>query len=195
MNKHISIAAIFASCLVSVTAAQAEWYLGANQVPTSHWYQLEDYSIDTTTTNFSDPGIKFYSGFKANDLFSLELEYNDQMQFGVGNVFQGNELWLTDQDSADLDSRALLLSGQSTFNIDEGKRLFVRGGLYNWDLKSNNQRLAADEYSDRSGTDIFYSVGSYIDITDTFGFSAEWERFEFENDDVDFISTEIHFNF
>lgn len=196
MNRYISIiVAIFAFSLVGVTTVQAEWYLGADQVPTSHWYQLENYSIDATIPSFSDSGIKFYSGFKANDLFSLELEYNDQMQFGVGNLFQGNELWLTDQDSADLDSRALFLSGQGTFYIDEGKRLLVRGGLYNWDLKSNDQRLTTDEYLPRRGTDIFYSVGSYFDITESFGFSAEWERFEFENDDVDFISTELHFSF
>ena len=169
--------------------------MGANQIPTSQWYQLENYSIDTTIPDFSNPGMKLYSGYKANDLFSIELEYKDQMEFGVGNLFHGHELWMTDKDSVDVNTRALFLSGQSTYNIDEGKYLYVRGGLYNWDIQSSNSKLASESFLDRRGTDLFYSIGSYFDVSETFGFSAEWERFEFENEDVDFISTEIHFNF
>lgn len=195
MNQYSSVAAIISLCAIYVSGAQAEWYLGAEDVPTANWYELEDYSIDTTISHASDPGFKFISGYKANDLFSVELEYKDQMEFGVGNVFSGNELWLTDQSDVELESKTLFFSGISTFAIDETKRLYLRGGLYNWDLKTNNQ-IAADKSSgNKSGTDLFYSVGSYFDVTERIGFSAEWERFEYENDDVDFISTEIHFNF
>ncbi len=126
---------------------------------------------------------------------SVEFEYKDQMEFGVGNVFTGNELWLTDQSDLELESKTLFFSGISTFAIDETKRLYLRGGLYNWDLKANNQKPADNSISNKSGTDVFYSVGSYFDVTEKIGFSAEWERFEFDNDEVDFISTELRFNF
>ena len=195
MKKLFYFSAVAVSGAMFVTTANAEWYLGAGQIPASNWYQIEDYSISTNTPSNTAPGIKFFSGYKASDLFSIELEYKDQMEFGVGNVFSGNELWLTDQRDSDLDSKALLFSGISTFTIDENKRLFFRGGLYNWDLKSNNQNLNEDSSSDSHGTDIFYSVGSYFDVTEKIGFSAEWERFEYDNQDVDFISTELHFNF
>lgn len=195
MNRYSRIVAIISLCAVSTSAAYAEWYLGADQIPTANWYELDDYSIDTTTSNYSDPGIKFFSGYKANDLFSIELEYKDQMEFGVGNVFSGNELWLTDQSDIELESKTLFFSGISTFAIDETKRLYLRGGLYNWDLKANNPKSSENSHTSKSGTDLFYSVGSYFDVTDRIGFSAEWERFEYENDDVDFISTELHFNF
>ncbi len=195
MNRYSRIVAIISLCAVSTSAAYAEWYLGADQIPTANWYELDDYSIDTTTSNYSDPGIKFFSGYKANDLFSIELEYKDQMEFGVGNVFSGNELWLTDQSDIELESKTLFFSGISTFAIDETKRLYLRGGLYNWDLKANNPKSSENSHTSKSGTDLFYSVGSYFVVTDIIGFSAEWERFEYENDDVDFISTELHFNF
>jgi hypothetical protein len=195
MNISSKLAGILSIGIIGVTPVQAEWYLGADQISNNNWYDLEDYSIDTTSTEYSDPGIKLYSGYKANDLFSVELEYKDQMEFGVGNIFTGKELWLTDQTDVELESKTLFISGISTFSIDESKRLYLRGGLYNWDLKSNGQNLADNSISNKSGTDLFYSVGSYFDVTERIGFSAEWERFEFDNDDVDFISTELHFNF
>jgi len=176
----------------------AEWYLGVGQIPAADWYQIDDYSIDTSSDDFnysySEPGIKLFSGFKAHDLLTLEFEYKDQMEFGVGNVFSGRELWLSN-DNFNHESKTLFFSGSSTFVIDENKRINFRGGLYNWDLNpSNSQYNNATDNSSR-GTDLFYSVSSYFDVTEKIGFSAEWERFEFENEDVDFISTEFHFNF
>ncbi|MFK8027998.1 MAG: outer membrane beta-barrel protein [Gammaproteobacteria bacterium] len=198
MNQYAKFIVIIVTGLVVPSQSYAEWYLGADQIVNNNWYDLDDYSIDTSITDYSgydNSGIKFYSGYKANDLFSFEVEYKDQMEFGVGNVFTGNELWLTDQSDVELDSRALFFSGISTFAIDETKRLYLRGGLYNWDLKANGQNPADNSSSHKSGTDVFYSVGSYFDVTERIGFSAEWERFEFDNDEVDFISTELHFNF
>ena len=195
MNQYSKLVVISAFGILCAVPAHAEWYLGVDQISNANWYDLEDYSIDTTITDYADPGLKLYSGYKASDLFSIELEYKDQMQFGVGNVFSGQELWLTDQSDVELESKTLFFSGISTFAIDETKRLYLRGGLYNWDLKANGQNPADNSISNKSGTDIFYSVGSYFDVTEKIGFSAEWERFEFDNDDVDFISTEIHFNF
>ena len=195
-----SIKLVFSSVALALSAnASAEWYLGVDQIPASNWYQINDYSINTSSIDFdtpiSDPGFKLYSGFKAHEFLTLEFEYKDQMEFGVGNVFSGRELWLTNDEDVELDNAALFFSGSSTFVIDEGKRINFRGGLYNWDLKPSGNYLNDESNVKRHGTDIFYSIGSYFDVTEKIGFSAEWERFEFENEDVDFISTEIRFNF
>lgn len=193
--KNYSIAAVFLITASTTSMIHAEWYLGAGQVPTAKWYQLEDYSIDPNYPEYSDPGVKLYSGYKASDLFSIELEYTDAMEFGVGEVFTGDELWLTDQSGDKFSSKTLFLSGQSTFNIDETKYLYFKGGLYNWDVESTNERFIGTDLESRQGTDLFYSIGSHIDVSDTFGFSAEWERFEIDNKEVDFISTELRFSF
>ena len=195
MSKISIFVSVALYIVLSASTAQAEWYLGANQVPTSKWYQLEDYSIDTSIPSYTDPGLRLFSGYKVSDIFSMELEYTDQMKFGVGDLFLGNELWITDSENSDIDSQTLFLSGQSTFNIDESKSLYFRGGLYNWDIESNKNNFIGTDTNNRRGTDVFYSIGSYIDVSDTFGFSAEWERFEIEDKDIDFISTELHFNF
>ena len=193
--KIYSIAGILLFSAFNISVVHAEWYLGAGQVPTAKWYQLEDYAGVSSIPEYQEPGLKLFSGYKASDFLSFELEYTDAMSFGVGDLFTGDELWLTDQSLKEFDSQTLFFSGQRTFNIDESKFLYIKGGLYNWDVQSTDERFIGTEIERRRGTDLFYSIGSHIDVSDTFGFSAEWERFEIDNKEVDFISTELHFNF
>ena len=181
------------------TTVLAEWYWGAGIIQQENWAELQSLALDAPVPagkfDNTDPGLKFYSGFKATDSFSIELEYKDQMEFGVGNLFSGEELWLQDNERAELSTKALLLSGQSTFSIDEGKYLFVRGGLYNWDIKTTDLKFADDLYLDSQGTDVFYSLGANFDFSDTFGIRAEWERFAVDDEEFDFVSTELRFSF
>lgn len=196
-SKHFILFSVALSACYC-TSVHAEWYLGIDQIPAADWYQIDDYSIDTSSSSFnapiSEPGLKLFSGFKAHDLLTLEFEYKDQMEFGVGNVFSGRELWLSN-DNFNHESKTLFFSGSSTFVIDENKRINFKGGVYNWDLKPNNNQLDDTIENNKRGTDLFYSVSSYFDVNEKIGFSAEWERFEFQDEDVDFISTELHFNF
>ena len=198
--KNISrLILIGACCCGYATTAVAEWYWGAGVIQQENWAELESLAIDAPvpagTFDNTDPGLKLYSGFKATENFSIELEYKDQMEFGVGDLFNGEELWLQDQSRTEISTKALLLSGQSTFSIDEGKYLFVRGGLYNWDIKTTDLKFTDDLYLNSQGTDVFYSVGANFDFTNSFGIRAEWERFAVDDEDVDFVSTELRFSF
>ncbi|MEM8844558.1 MAG: hypothetical protein AAGB35_05880 [Pseudomonadota bacterium] len=192
MNKNLLQAIIIATLFAMNSIAHAELYWGADRIDSPKWYQIENqFSVDPTDDT---SGIKFFSGYKASDFFSLELEYKDQMEFGVGDVFSGQELW-NDSYNQDVDSDALFLTGQSTYNFDGGHYIYLRGGLYNLDVESNDLDLQNTNYFNGNGTDLFYSIGTYYDVTDTVGLSTAWERFEFDSEDVDFISTELKFNF
>ena len=189
---------VFVCGVASTTSA--EWYWGADVIRPSNWMQLESLAVDAPvpagTFDNTDQGLKFYSGFKAGSAFAIELEYKDQMELGVGNVFSSEGLWLVDANSrSSLDTKALLLSGRRTFTIDEGKLLYLRGGLYNWDIKTTDLKFSDDLYIDRQGTDLFYSIGAAFDFSETFGVRAEWERFSVDDEDVDFVSTELRFSF
>ena len=195
MNQYIGPVSILAASLAASSAIQAEWYLGAAEIAPARWHQLDDYSIDSSIPAFDETGMHIYSGYKASDLFSIELGYKDRMQFGVGNLFNGRELWSSRQHHIDIDSQALFLSGQGTFSIDESKHFYLRGGIYNWNIEFDNRQLTENFLLNRQGTNIFYSIGSYYDISEKFGFSAAWERFEFNHQDIDFISTQLRLNF
>ena len=198
--KHLRNLILTGLCLCGfATNAVAEWYWGAGVIRPANWLQLESLAVDAPIPagkfDNTDPGLKFYSGFKAGNSFAVELEYKDQMEFGVGNLFNGEELWFQNRRRSDLDTKALLLSGRHTFSIDEGKSLFLRGGLYNWDIRTSDLKFTDDLYVDRQGTDLFYSIGASFDFSDTFGVRAEWERFAVDDEDIDFVSTELRFSF
>ena len=193
MNNKLLIALVTAMLFAISSIVHAEWYWGADKINSPSWYQLED-DLSSYNSRGDNEGMKFYSGYKASDFFTLELEYKDQMEFGVGDVFSGQELWY-DDGSQDIDSRALFLSGQSTYNFEDGHFVYLRGGLYNWEVESNDLDIQDVNYLNSNGTDLFYSIGSYFDVTDTIGLSTTWERFEYNNEDVDFISTELRVNF
>ena len=192
-----SVVVVFMLSLSSTV--HAEWYWGAGVIQSESWWQLESLAVDAPVPagkfDDVDPGLKLYSGFKAGDSFSIEVEYKDQMEFGVGNIFDGEKLWLQDESRSDLATKAFLLSGQSRFNIDEGKYVYVRGGLYNWDIKTTDLKFTDDQYINRQGTDLFYSIGASFDFTSSLGIRAEWERFAVDDEDVDFVSTELRFSF
>ena len=179
--------------------AHAEWYWGADRVEASKWVQLESLTGNTGDSLNQDEdaesGHKIYSGYKASESFSVELEYKDQMEFGVGNLFGGDTLWQGNEDQEELSTKAFLISGQSTINIDESKVLFLRGGLYNWDIKTTDLKFNDDLYVDRKGTDLFYSIGAAFDFSESFRVRTEWERFAVDDEDVDFISTEFQLTF
>ncbi len=74
MNQYSKLAAMVVFGVIGASPVHAEWYLGADQILNKDWYNLDDYSIDTTTindsdSNYQDSGIKLYSGYKASDLY------------------------------------------------------------------------------------------------------------------------------
>ena len=194
MNIPILLNLMLALMLGATSVAQAELYWGADSIDAPKWYEVEEEFSNYSNRNNSSSGVKVFSGYRASDFFSLELEYKDQMELGVGDVFTGRELFYG-SDEQDVDSKALFLSGQSTYEFEGGHYLYMRGGLYNWDIKSNGLNWQDPDYLNANGTDVFYSIGSYFDVTDNIGFSTAWERFEYNKEEVDFISTELRFNF
>lgn len=195
MNKF-SLISLLSGSLAVGSVIQAEWYSGAAEIPPSHWYQLNDYSIDSSIPAFNhQAGRHIYSGYKASDLFSIQLEYQDRMQSGASDLLHGRELWLNGQDSIDIDRQALFLSGQSTFSIDESSYFYLRGGVYNPNIAFNKRPFTDDLFANLQDANLFYSIGSYYDVADKFSFSAAWKRFEFDDQEVDVISTQFHLNF
>ena len=183
---------------LSTSSVHAQWYIGADLIPSSNFYQLDSLGADEPVPagefDYQDDGLKIYSGFKTRNNFSLELEYKNRLQFGVGDVFADQEIWLNEYRDDPITSKSLRLSGQRTFDLTPGKYLYLRGGLYNWDLNTSDLKFN-EEGTLREGTDLFYSIGAAFDFSETFGFKAEWERFAVDEEEVDLISTEFRFSF
>jgi hypothetical protein len=202
-HLHISKLAQINICLLialvlSTSTLHAEWVIGADVIPLSDFYQPKSLSIEPIPAgsfDYQDDELKLFSGYKTSDTFLIALEYRNNLDLGTPSVLVSDNLLSGRLRYERFDNDALFLSGQRTFNVDDGKYLYLRGGLYNWDINTSDLAFNEEQNFASQGTDIFYSIGAAFDFSDSFGIRAEWERFAVDEEEVDVISTELRFNF
>ncbi len=203
-NFNKSILNSFSALILFICASvQAEWYVGANVsekeiLPSPDSLSYESLTVDSFYTYQTDPyknSLSLYGGYRGTERFSLQLEYQDDLSFGIDNMFAGSSLWFPENHTENFGSNALFISGISSYPINESGVLYMKGGLFNWEIDSNYYE-ASEKYLGRSrGTDIFYGLGANYDLNTRFGVSAEWERYQMDNSDIDYLSTKLKFKF
>ena len=205
MNKFFALIAVLLLMMfiVAGTSAHAEWYIGAetnNKEILPYPDSLSDGSLATNSlySYKSDPydtSVSLFGGYRPTNYFSLQLEYQDDLSFGIDDMFAGSSLWFPETISQNFESNALFLSGVSSYPINDNGVLYMKGGLFNWDIDPNYHETSEKYLGRSSGTDIFYGLGANYDLNARFGISAEWERYQMEESDVDYLSTKLKFKF
>ena len=189
--------------LLVCSSVHADWYIGAD-VSEKEILPLPDSLSDHSLTNTSSKtdstetyqnSMSLYGGYQTTDNFSLQLEYHDDLSFGIDDMFAGSSLWFPETHSDNFDTNAVFLSGISSYPLSENGVLYMKGGLFNWEIDSNYYE-ASEKYLGRSrGTDIFYGLGANYNLNARFGISAEWERYQMDESDIDYLSTKLKFKF
>jgi len=184
--------------LAGASAAQAEWYIGADTIQNQAIPHLDSLALDSLQTYRNDDhsnGVSLFGGFKTKDNFSLQLEYQDDLSFGIDDMFAGSSLWFPEATADNFESNAVFLSGTHSYQINENGFFYMKGGLFNWEVDSNYYESHANYLGQSSGTDLFYGLGANYDLNARFAVSAEWERYEMEKSDIDYLSTKLKFKF
>jgi len=195
-NSLKTISSFVTIILLSLNGANAEWYVGADAIQDQAIPHLDSLSLESLDTYRHDDnrnGIALFGGFKTKDNFSLQLEYQDDLSFGIDDMFAGSSLWFPEASTDDFESNAVFISGTRSYPINENGILYMKGGLFNWEIDSNYYEAHSNYLGQTSGTDIFYGLN--YDLNARFEVSAEWERYEMEKSDVDYLSTKLKFKF
>ena len=194
INKNYCL--VFA--LIFSNAAFADWYMGVEVIDTNIIPELESLT-DEDHNNFKYQDTirtsSLFGGYKKNDYFALQVEYQDEISLGLDSMFAGSSLWFPEAEVSDFDSNALFLSGISSYKINDQGALYLKGGLFNWEVDSNLFDIDTEKTTPTRGTDVFFGLGANYDLNARFEISAEWERFQMEEDDIDLLSTELKFKF
>ena len=69
--------------------------------------------------------------------------------------------------------------------------LLGKVGLFMWDAEISTNLGSFDD----DGTDIMFGVGGAFKFTPQLSVRGEWERFDFDGDDVDLFSASIIYSF
>ncbi len=206
MIKPIKTITFTASiAMLSFGSVSADWYIGADSeskevLPSPSSLSLGDFATNDLLSykqsrNLQDNSFSLFGGYQTTENFSLQLEYQDDLSFGIDDMFAGSSLWYPETGSQNFESNGFFLSGISSYPISDRGVMYMKGGLFNWEVDSNFYESNADYLGQNRGTDIFYGLGANYDLNSRFGVSAEWERYQMDNSDVDYLSTRLKYKF
>jgi hypothetical protein len=202
-RKIILALAVFT--VLVINNVQAEWYVGADAVQ----QDVIPYPSSLSNNDFStndilsykqsrknlENNVSLFGGYKTTQNFSMQLEYQDELSFGIDDMFAGSSLWFPEANTQNFESNGLFLSGISSYPINDSGVLYMKGGLFNWEVDSNYYETNSNYLGQTRGTDIFFGLGANYDLNARFGVSAEWERYQMEESDIDYLSTKLKFKF
>ncbi len=202
LSKFTLIAGI---TMLSLSGVNAEWYLGADAekkdvLPSPSSLSVNDFSTNDIlsykhSSNLQDNSLSLFGGYRTTQNFSLQLEYQDDLSFGIDDIFSGSSLWFPEVDTQNFESNGLFLSGIRSYPINDNGVLYMKGGLFNWEVNSDYYETSAEYLGQNRGTDIFYGLGANYVLNSRFGVSAEWERYQMEKSDIDYLSTKLKYKF
>ncbi|MBT0585632.1 outer membrane beta-barrel protein [Alteromonas oceanisediminis] len=147
-------------------------------------------------------GGKFAVGTALSENWMVEVGYTD-----LGEVSAAFSAETNNPDGFfDLTSALHPTSAQGftasvlyQFLRQEDWYLHARAGAYFWNGDFDSLDVFADtsvnNFSDDSGTDLYVGLGANIVLDDDIQLVLEWERFMFENDDVDLFSFGVSYQF
>lgn len=170
MRPVTTLAVVTAAILVALVpmTAAAEVTLGANAG--SARVNEGDFEGDNT-------GWKVHAGTSFNQVIGAEIGYAD---FGAYQLDRNQ----VEESDADAWTAAL------TLGVPVGlANLYAKGGVAGTELEGSSVR------EESRNTDPFYGVGLRIGMTPGLGFRAEYERYQFENFDLDMAQAGLEFRF
>lgn len=204
LYKSIILAGILA--LTTNSYVHAEWYLGSNTVlqesviPYPSSLSISDLIVDDilsykANAKAQENSVSLFGGYKTSQNFSLQLEYQEDVSFGIDDMFAGSSLWFPETGDQEFETNGLFLTGIHSYPINDSGVLYMKGGLFNWDVDSKYYEQSTNYLGQTSGTDLFFGLGANYDLNARFGISAEWERYQMEESDIDYLSTKFKFKF
>ncbi|QMU60784.1 MAG: outer membrane beta-barrel protein [Gammaproteobacteria bacterium] len=204
-NNIIKITITAGITMLTFSNVQAEWFVGSDTaqqevLPYPSSLSDSDFSLNDILSykesrNATSNNVSLFGGYRTTQNFSMQLEYQDDLSFGIDDMFAGSSLWFPEVGSQNFESNGLFLSGISSYPINDNGFLYMKGGLFNWEVDPNYNQTNAKYLGQTRGTDIFYGLGANYDLNARFGVSAEWERYQMEESDIDYLSTKLKFKF
>lgn len=205
-NLYKSIISVSIFAVLTNSYVHAEWYVGVDAtqqeavLPYPSSLTDDDFHTDDILTykdsnKAKDSGISLFGGYKTAQNFTLQLEYQDDISFGIDDMFAGSSLWFPEAGTQEFESNGLFLTGTRSYPINDNGVLYMKGGLFNWDVDSASSDTDSNYLGQTSGTDVFFGLGANYNLNARFGVSAEWERYQMEESDIDYLSTKFKFKF
>lgn len=205
MNKHLLFLALTAALSVTtVQAADTGFYIGGSfgQSKISDFNgsdadaELASLGITSTTSaDDKDTGWKAFAGYRIMKYLAVEGAYTNFGEATANTVITAPTAGTV---NTDLESESWSISAVGILPLNDQFSLFARLGVNVWniDISASGTGSGAVVVSDsEDGTDVVYGLGAAYNITQNLSVRGEWERYDFDGDDIDLLSVGLAWSF
>lgn len=182
MNRmKIFAATLLAMGTVGSAAAQNGFYAGVSAGEASIDACDNAGALGLTSCDDSDTGWKIFGGYDLTENFAIEAAWADlgEMTASAPGVSGG------------IEGKGFIMDVKGTLPLADQFGIFAKLGFIMWDAEGSGALSGLDD----DGTDFAYGFGAQYMINEQFGILGEWERFDFDGDDVDLLSAGVMMKF
>lgn len=206
MNKQLVLIAF--SAVLGVTSAQAAdtgFYVGGSfgQSKVSDFNgsdldaELATMGItSSSSTDDSDTGWKAFAGYRVMKYLAVEGAYTNFGEATANSIITAPSTGVV---NTTLEADAWTVSALGILPLGDKFSLFGRVGVNFWNIDvsatGTGGGVTATASDSDEGTDWVYGVGATYSITTNLSVRGEWERYDFDDGDVDLLSAGVSWNF
>jgi OOP family OmpA-OmpF porin len=206
MNKQLLFLAL--SGVLAVTSAQAAdtgFYIGgsAGQAEINDFNaadldaELASLGItSSSSTDDADTGWKLFAGYKIMKYLAVEGAYANLGEGTAHSIITAPAPGVVDTT---LEAEAWTVSALGILPLGESFSLFGRLGVNFWNADvsavGTGGGVTAVAAGDEDGTDMVYGAGASYSFTPNFSVRGEWERYDFDDGEVDLWSAGASWSF
>lgn len=202
MTKQLLPLALIAAFGVTTAQAQDTGFYAGGSLGRSEFQDFNGRDIDAgmaalgitsrTSTDDTDTGWKLFAGYQIMPYLAIEGAYTD---FGEATARSVVTAPTPVTIHTDVEATAWTLSALGTLPLGYNFTGFVRAGVNMWDTDVSSSGGGFVATGSDDGTDWVYGVGAMYRFTPNLSARAEWERYEFDSDDVDLLSAGVAWHF
>ncbi|MGQ0577728.1 MAG: outer membrane beta-barrel protein [Betaproteobacteria bacterium] len=184
--KQVVLACVAFMLFSMAGTAVAQGYIGLGAGLTAVDICDEITALGATTCDDEDVGLKLFGGYKFNPNFAVEAAWVDLGEISASDGF----VYVTEEVDG------FQFAAVGIIPINPQFAILGKLGAYIWDVSATASApgLGSATASD-DGTDIMFGAGALWNLSQQFGLRAEWERFDIDGDDVDFLSIGVQLSF
>jgi len=138
-------------------------------------------STSGTTCDKSDTAFSGFFGFQMDKVAAIEAGYTDlgkATSTGTGGT-------------TSTVAKGFELTGVGSVPLSTRFSLFVKAGVFRWDLDQKTSAPGSNLSQTKTGTDLTYGFGMRLNFTNTFALRAQYQRYKDIGDDAISSKTDI----
>ena len=182
-------------------AADNGWYIGAGIGQSSVDLGI-DVTIGSVSIDEEDTAFKMFAGYEINKYIAIEGFYLNAGEASVsgnaGDAISGDGetiVFPLDNTRFKFESKSYGITGILDYPICQYFYPYVKLGVQRWNMEATVTMADITATMDEDGTDAIYGAGFRTDVTSNVSVRAEFERYDFDGNDVDVLTANMMYRF